>query len=451
MNSAMRILDSVCADLPLPGTMCTRRLNQVGSTVEGLLGNDRRTALREGGGRLRTAPETVIRSVLLSTLYPSSVRPNHGVFVENRLREAIASGGVETRVVAPVPWFPSRAERFGRYALFARTPKNETHNSIDVSHPRYLLPPRVGMSIAPVMLALGARRCLRKLIAGGFDFDLIDAHYYYPDGVAAAILARWLDKPFVITARGSDLNVLPQYRFPRSWIRWAHARAAASLFVSDALRREMVAIAGPSDRHYVVRNGVDLDRFSPRNREQCKQELGLEGHDWVLFVGQVSRNKGVQHALAALPSLPANVRLAVVGDGPHLAEMRETAASLGVGERVRFVGSVAHENLPTWYSAASVLALLSKSEGTPNVILESLACGTPVVATGVGGVPEVVESPVAGTVLTEPGPDRLAAAIAQLIDEGPDTADVRGYAARFGWEASVRAQLDIFNSVIGSA
>ncbi|WP_201744886.1 hypothetical protein, partial [Escherichia coli] len=117
-----------------------------------------------------------------STLYPSSVRPTHGIFVETRLRELLKSGRVESRVVAPVPWFPSTQPRWGEYAKFAATPAREQRNGIDVLHPRYLLAPKVGMSSAPLTLALGARAALRQLIDEGFDFDLIDAHYYYPDG-----------------------------------------------------------------------------------------------------------------------------------------------------------------------------------------------------------------------------------------------------------------------------
>ena len=136
-----------------------------------------------------------IRVLLFSSLYPSSARPLHGIFVETRLRELLQRGGVQARVVAPVPWFWSANSRHGRYAAFARTPRRETHNGIDVWHPRYATLPKVGMTIAPFLLALGALAALRDVQREGFDFDLIDAHYYYPDGVAAAMLAWWFGKP----------------------------------------------------------------------------------------------------------------------------------------------------------------------------------------------------------------------------------------------------------------
>ena len=94
------------------------------------------------------------------------------------------------KVVAPVPWFPSAAKRFGEYTQFAATPRQEQRNGLEVHHPRYLLLPKVGMNLAPYAMALGALRTVRRLQREGFDPDLIDAHYYYPDGVAAAMLGR---------------------------------------------------------------------------------------------------------------------------------------------------------------------------------------------------------------------------------------------------------------------
>ena len=121
-----------------------------------------------------------IRTVLFSTLYPSSARPVHGIFVETRLRELLLRHEVQTKVVAPVPWFPSMGKRWGDYAKMAATPMRETHNGIDVLHPRYLAIPKVGMSVAPLLLAAGALGSMRRLIDEGFDFDVIDAHYYTP-------------------------------------------------------------------------------------------------------------------------------------------------------------------------------------------------------------------------------------------------------------------------------
>ena len=156
-----------------------------------------------------------MRTVTFSTLFPNSERPTHGIFVETRLRHLLESGLVQTRVVAPVPWFPSGSARFGLYGSYARVPREEDYHGMRVLHPRYCVLPKIGMTATPLLLAIAARSALTRMQRGGHDFDLIDAHYFYPDGVAAAILGRSLNKPVLITARGTDVTLIPKYRVPR--------------------------------------------------------------------------------------------------------------------------------------------------------------------------------------------------------------------------------------------
>jgi len=187
-----------------------------------------------GSAAMRPNTPMPLRVLLFSTLYPSAQRSIHGIFVETRLRELLKTGQVQAKVVAPVPWFPLKGEWFGEYGRFAATPHFEVLNGIEVYHPRYILPPKVGMNVAPYTMALGALATVRKLQREGFDFDLIDAHYYYPDGVAAGMLARWVGKPFVVTARGTDLNLIPNHARPRRLILETAERASASIGVCQA-------------------------------------------------------------------------------------------------------------------------------------------------------------------------------------------------------------------------
>ena len=212
-----------------------------------------------------------LKILTFTTLYPSCVRPNHGVFVENRLRHLLASGEVDARVVAPVPWFPFRSARFGGYAQFAQTPHHENRSGVDIIHPRYPLIPKLGMVGAPWMLYRAVRPTVRRLIDAGFDFDVIDAHYFYPDGVAAVMLARHFGKPVVVTGRGTDLNLIPQYRIPRHMISRAAARASGLITVCQALKDELIKLGTPAERVRVLRNGVDLNLFRPWDREESKE------------------------------------------------------------------------------------------------------------------------------------------------------------------------------------
>jgi glycosyltransferase involved in cell wall biosynthesis len=392
-----------------------------------------------------------IRVLHFSTLYPSSVRPTHGIFVETRLRELGKSGRVDSRVVAPVPWFPWSGARWGNYARYARTPSLEVHNGMEVYHPRYLLPPRVGMTMAPVLLAIGAAPRLRALRSEGFDFDLIDAHYYYPDGVAAALLGRWFRRPVTVTARGSDINLIPSHRLPRAWMRWAATRVAASIGVSAALVDRMRALHFDTSRLHVMRNGVDLDRFRPLGPEEMRRELGIAGAPVLLTVGNLHEYKGQRLALEALASLRRGrhpqAQLLIIGEGPDEQYLRGLARSLDVAEAVRWVGTVPNAELCRWYSAADVLILASSREGWPNVLLEAMACGTPAVASRVGGVVEIIRGAIEGRVVTHRHAEAFAAAIAEMLAAPSDRRAVRAHAAEFSWERTTQDQLGLFEAL----
>jgi teichuronic acid biosynthesis glycosyltransferase TuaC len=393
-----------------------------------------------------------IRMLLFSTLYPSSVRPVHGIFVETRLRELLRMGALEAKVVAPVPWFPSADRRFGEYADFAATPVRETRHGIEVMHPRFPLIPKVGMSAAPLLLALASIRPLRRLIREGFDFDLIDAHYYYPDGVAAVMLAHWLDKPVTVTARGSDLNLISKFVAPRVQMRWAARHAQASIGVCNALA-EQLRTWTDTERVHVMRNGVDLRRFGPTDRAASRRRLGLDAAPWLLSVGNLVDNKGHDHVIDALGVLSQqwpSARLAIVGDGPQSRSLREHAERQGLSMRVHFVGRVSPESMPDWYNAADVLVLASSREGWANVLLESMACGTPVVTTRVGGSPEVVRDPGVGRLVDDRDGPTLAKAIAALFADPPAREAVRRYAESFSWDGTSHAQLALFRRLVAA-
>jgi glycosyltransferase involved in cell wall biosynthesis len=394
-----------------------------------------------------------LKVLTFSTLFPSSVRPSHGIFVETRLRELMKSGRVESRVIAPVPWFPSADPRWGDYAKFAATPAREQRNGIDVLHPRYLLLPKVGMTSAPLTLALGARAAVQKLLDEGFDFDLIDAHYYYPDGVAAALLAQWFGKPLTITARGTDLNLIPQYPLPRRMIEWAARRAAGSIGVCAALMDVLRGWGHDPAKLHTLRNGVDLERFRPLPQGQVRAELGVGGEPLLLSVGHLIERKGHHVAIEALAKLAKarpDARLVIIGEGEERAALTALAARLGVADKVRLTGSLPNTELLKWYSAADVLLLCSSREGWANVLLESMACGTPVVATDIWGTPEVVAAPEAGLLVAERTGAAFAAGVEALLTGGVDRAATRRYAEGFSWQATTDGQLDLFSTIKGA-
>ena len=386
-----------------------------------------------------------MRILTFTTLYPNAARPQFSVFVENRLRHLVASGDVAARVLAPVPYFPFSAERFGSYASFARAPRHEERFGIEIDHPRYLTLPKVGMSMAPFLLYASARGALERLLRAGHRFDLIDAHYFYPDGVAAVMLGRAFGLPVTVTARGSDINVLPNYALPRRLIRWAARQADGVIAVSSALAGKLAGLGVEQSRITVLRNGVDPKVFRPVTPFEPGQ--GSPPRPLAVSVGNLVPLKGHDLVISALTDLPG-LTLWIVGGGPERGRLEALARDLNVAGRVRFLGVVPHERMPEVYSAADVLVLASEREGWPNVLLEAMACGTRVVTTKVSDVSDLVNTPAAGNRVAERSAGGLAQAIREILAVPLPREATRLHAQGFTWEATTRGQIELFKEIL---
>lgn len=385
-----------------------------------------------------------LRVLTLTSLFPSLARPRHGIFVETRLDHLVRDGGVDARVIAPVPWFPFDSAAFGLYGRYAATPRRTTRaNGLRVSHPRYLMLPRLGVGFQPDSMARAAAHDVAELRLGGWCPDIIDAHYLYPDGVAAAIVAERLQVPFVITARGTDVNVLGRMPGPARRILRAAQRAAAVIAVSQRLKEALVEIGVDAAKVVVLRNGVDPELFRPEPRGAARERLGLPGGRLAACVGNLVPEKGFALAIEALGGLDG-FSLVIVGEGPSRSDLLALARRLGVEERVFFRPSMPQHDLRGLYSSADVLLLTSTREGWPNVVLEALACGTPVVAVDVGAVGEMLTDPRVGRIVSARDPLLLAAAVSELLASAGSVAQICDHAARFGWASVSRGQIEVF-------
>lgn len=388
-----------------------------------------------------------LRLLTFSTLYPNAAQPNHGIFVENRLRHLVTSGAATSTVVAPVPWFPSRDARFGEWARCAAAPLEEMRFGLRVLHPRYAALPRLGMYTGPWALLRAGRAALAQLLAEGERFDAVDAHYLYPDGVAATWLAREAGLPVVITARGSDTSHLPRFAGPRRLIRTVLREADALIAVSSGLADGLTTLGAAPEKVTVLRNGVDLAGFAPPpDRDALRMQMGLSGPT-VLSVGHLIERKAHHHVIGALVELPG-ARLLIAGEGPERRALATLADRLGVAERVQLLGARPHSELAKLYGAADALVLASTREGWANVMLEAMACGTPVIAGPAWGSREAISAPEAGMVLDEVGPGSIAQALRQLLSDPPARHATRAHAERFGWDATTRGQAELFGKLL---
>lgn len=390
-----------------------------------------------------------VRILTFTSLYPSAARPRHGIFIESRLKRLVARGGLHARVIAPVPWFPFKGARWGEYARMAATPRAEQREGIEVRYPRYPMLPRIGMGLQPHAMAQAGLHEARAMFIEGVEVDLIDAHYLYPDGVAAAILARRLGRPFVVSARGSDVNVIGQMPGPRERIVRAIEQSAGVIAVSSALRSSLIGMGVAAEHITVLRNGVDTELFQPVDRREARQELGLPADARIIAsVGNLVPGKRNDLALEAAAAVDG-LHIVFVGRGSERARLERMARDRSISARVWFFDEMPQSRLRFVYSAADVLVLASAREGWPNVLLESAACGTPVVAFNVGGVPEILTDPAAGTIVRgKQNAEGLVAALRELLAHPRQPPSVRAAAIRFSWEPVLDAQLALYRRVV---
>jgi glycosyltransferase involved in cell wall biosynthesis len=381
---------------------------------------------------------TLLNLLTFTTLYPNPSQPNHGVFVENRLRHLVGTGQARATVLAPIAWCPGRN--------LPRAPGRENRAGLDVLHPRWLALPKLGMSVSPWLLYLSAARALENLIRGGARFDAIDAHYFYPDGVAAIWLGRRFDLPVCITARGSDVTQFPDYRLPRRLIVSAACQAEAIVSVSSGLRDALVALGAPAANITVLRNGVDLAVFRPLDRALARKTFNVDG-PVLLSVGALIPRKGHDRTIAALTRLPGWTLL-IAGEGTEREALLALARRLGVRDRLRLLGALPHGDMAQLYSAADLSVLASSREGWANVLLESMACGTPVIASPIPGNPEVVQTRAAGIIADANTGEAIAQAVKRWEHASPDRAATRAYAESFSWDATSQGQLALFRGIV---
>lgn len=348
-----------------------------------------------------------VRILSFSYCYPNHSNPNWGVFVHQRLTSIAKKE--ELKVCSPVSWFPIFSRHRGNPG-----PEKDTWQDLTVYRPRFFYFPGILKQQDARFYFRGVRRWFHQFI-NDWRPDLLDAHFVWPDGVAVAALGREFGIPYTITLRGKLYECLKSKSQTRQCAA-ALTIADQVISVSGLLAEEARKLGVVSEKLSVIPNGVDRERFHPRDKGTCRRELNLPDDGRILItVAHLGHRKGHHEVIHALAELPEDVRLVIVGgaaQGGTVETIRSVAVKKRVENRLILTGPQPYQKIPLYYNAADASVLASYREGCPNAVLESLASGTPVVASDVGAVRDILPEPEVGRIVPprEIGPLRDAMA-----------------------------------------
>lgn len=387
-----------------------------------------------------------MRFLFIANDFPNPWQPTKGIF-NLQLVRALARHH-EVRVISPIPWIDEwRSRPLSGPALDSS--RCVLRDGIEVYHPRYYYPPKVLHSHYGWFYWHSIRATALQLMRS-YPPDAVLAYWAHPDGQAAICTAQIAKAPAAVIVGGSDVLLITRDPSRRSCVVRTLAAADAVITVSQYLKDKTVELGIPPEKVYVWRQGVDTDLFHPGDRIEARRRLGLPAQGRVLlWVGRMVSVKAVDvliEVAAILRSRGVAFHLYLVGDGPLRPRLQSQAAALGLAQTISFAGARLPAQLPDWYRAADLTVLSSWSEGLPNVLRESLACGTPFVATHVGGISEVADDPARQ--LVPPGnADALADAIERHLSL-PSAPPHRFHA--MSWEESADSLLRILSPAMQS-
>lgn len=264
---------------------------------------------------------------------------------------------------------------------------------MSVEHPRYWYTPKFLRSYYSWFFEKSVKRSFDRIVEEHRP-EVILACWAYPDGMAAIRLARRHGLPVAVKVHGSDVHSLDAHPGRLRMTKRCLSEADAIVSVSGELRDRVVKLGAAADRVRVVYDGVNSHMFSPGDRQTARRTLGLGDKKIVLFVGNLVAVKQVDvllHAMQEVARRDANVECHIIGVGPLRQQLEGVASSLGIANRVIFQGGQPHAELVNWFRSAHVVVLPSRAEGVPNVLLESMACAVPFVASDVGGIGEIAD------------------------------------------------------------
>ncbi|MGB4497261.1 MAG: glycosyltransferase [Methylococcaceae bacterium] len=391
--------------------------------------------------------------LVFASLFPSEKRPTAGVFIRERLFRVAEQ--IPIVVVSPIPWFPFQGIiRLWKPHFRPQPERHEVQNGVQVYFPRFLSIPGLFKSWDGFFMALGSLPTLIKLKK---DFNIIDAHFAYPDGYAATLLGKWLKTPVSITLRGTEV---PLSKIPTRKAKMLRAldNATRVFSVSDSLKQLVVSLGADENKIRVIGNGIDLKKFYPLDKTEMREKLNIPSDAKVLIsVGGLVDRKGFHRVIEVLPELVAKypdlIYLIVGGanaEGNIQKQLEEQVSRLKLEKNVRFLGIYSSEKLKKPLSAADLFVLATANEGWANVFLEAMACGLPVITTDVGGNKEVVCNSNFGTITPFGNSESLLTALLNGLEKKWNNELIIQYAKENSWDTRVEILVDEFKKMVST-
>ncbi|HAR34949.1 MAG TPA: hypothetical protein DCR95_12935 [Desulfobacter sp.] len=384
-----------------------------------------------------------MRVLTFTSLFPNNVSSNLGGFIARRMTTWASAYGTNWTVVAPVPFFPP-LPLASPWKKYSDVKDVEKYREWDVHHFRYAMVPQFGLPFQGHSMAFCTTRQVVRLSRLQGPFDILDAHFIYPDAFAAMKISRKLKIPLVVSARGSDINLYAQIASILPMIRNVLRSADAVIGVSEDLVEKMIRLGAPEKRCYHIPNGVDTHRFHPKGDNSRPKK------DRLLAVGNIVPEKGFDNllkAVAVLKSLHPEIELNIIGSGPHSDHLVSLCKSLEIESLVSFVGQVPHNEINAWFQKSGVFCLSSLREGNPNVVLEALASGLPVASTPAGGVPELIIENVNGAIASDFSVESLVAAIRKVLSREWSSEKIRGTISDRTWDKVAKEVNTVFQNL----
>lgn len=387
-----------------------------------------------------------MKLLFISNLFPTPETPTRGVFSLQLVKSL--SEICSVTVLCPLPWFPRIGSSFvsKNWRELSLIPGDYQIEGVNVICPKYLLIPKISENIHPLLMSLRIQSTI-KTLHKEFKFDAVNTHWLYPDAIAVNNIVGKLGIPHTVTALGSDVNRELLIDSKKTQILKTLEDVSSITVVSNNLKTKLVEHNISSDKITVIHNGVDVNKFHLREKSACRKKLGISTViPTVTYVGRLSSEKNICTLINAIKIVldkGKQIRLLIVGDGPLRNELANQVEELGIEENITFTGSVRHDDIALWISATDYFCLPSLTEGCPNVVLEALSCGRPVIGSTAGAIPDLIVDSKNGFVFDPIDTKNLANLLLKSMDTNWNEYEIRTTVVNKTWDKVALRYLEI--------